>query len=100
MGNPVRTNTIAATTIAQKYTFCPPLKYPTSSASTVLVFVTYSRMRFIHRRSAGVQVIGSSQFRNWSAKNSTKPRLNHGCSRRVDGPPPKSGVSQWYSQGE
>src|ERR671930_1384813 len=89
IGMPEIRKTTALIAIAQKYNFCPALKKSTYSGSVLSEFVTYSFMRRIQRRSSEVHVIGSSQFRNWSAKNTTKPRLNHGCSRRVLAPPPK-----------
>src|SRR5262245_29856803 len=99
IGRPVARNTRALPTIAQKYIFWPPLKNPTSSASTFSTFVTYALMRLTHRESADVQDIGAIQLSSCSAKNNTKPRLNHGCSSRVVGPPPKIGVSTRKSHG-
>src|SRR6188474_1641647 len=98
-GSPVSRKITAHAAIVQKYIFWPPLKKPTSSASTASSFDTYVLIRLIQRESAGVHRIGSSQLSNCSAKNTTKPRLNHGCSRRVVGPPPKTGVSAWNSHG-
>src|SRR5438105_63739 len=86
-------------TIAQKYTFWPALKKSTYSGSSLSVFATYAFNRRIHRRSSLVHDIGCSQFSTCSAKHATNPRLNQGCSNRVMGPPPKSGVSQRYSHG-
>src|SRR5678815_2409683 len=74
-GSPVSRKITAHAAIVQKYIFWPPLKKPTSSASTASSFDTYDLIRLIQRESAGVHHIGSSQLSNCSAKNTTKPRL-------------------------
>src|SRR4026207_2262162 len=98
-GRPGSRKNTAHAAIVQKYIFWPPLKKPTSSASTASSFDTYDLIRLIQRESAGATHIRSSQLSNCSAKNTTKPRLNHGCNRRVIGPPPKTGVSAWNNHG-
>ena len=99
IGTPETRKMTELPTIAQKYNFCPALKKSTYSGSSSSVLATYSFSRRIHRVSSGVHDIGWSQFRSCSAKNATNPRLNQGCSSRVIGPPPKSGVSTRYSHG-